>query len=91
MLQTRPWRLAPVLLVALAVGSSAADDLAAASSVPSPNAFGRPTPGVPNPGNNNRAVPATRPAGYVNQGRSEVLARNGIAATSQPLATAVAL
>jgi gamma-glutamyltranspeptidase/glutathione hydrolase len=91
MLQTRPWRLAPVLLVALAAGSSAADDLAAASSGPSPNAFGRPTPGVPNPGKNNKAVPATRPAGYVNQGRSEVLARNGIAATSQPLATAVAL
>jgi gamma-glutamyltranspeptidase/glutathione hydrolase len=57
----------------------------------SPNAFGRPTPDVPNPGVNNRAVRATRPAGYVDQGRSEVLARNGIAATSQPLATAVAL
>lgn len=55
------------------------------------NAFGRPTAGVPNPGANITAVPATRPAGYVDQGRSEVLARNGIAATSQPLATAAAM
>src|SRR5262249_8970063 len=57
----------------------------------SPNAFGRPTPDVPNPGVSNHAVRATRPVGYVDQGRSEVLARNGIAATSQPLATAAAL
>jgi gamma-glutamyltranspeptidase / glutathione hydrolase len=57
----------------------------------SPNAFGRPTPDVANPGQRITAVPATRPAGFIDQGRSEVLARNGIVATSQPLATAAGL
>ncbi|GAA3685802.1 gamma-glutamyltransferase [Nonomuraea antimicrobica] len=52
--------------------------------------FGRPNAATPNPGVNNKAVPATRPAGYLDQTRSEVLARNGVAATSNPLATAAA-
>ncbi|MDP9401186.1 MAG: gamma-glutamyltransferase family protein [Actinomycetota bacterium] len=36
------------------------------------------------------AVRASRPQGYPEQSRSEVLARNGVAATSQPLMTATA-
>jgi gamma-glutamyltranspeptidase/glutathione hydrolase len=52
--------------------------------------FGKPNAQVPNPGVNNNAVPATRPVGYLDQTRSEVLARNGVAATSNPLATAAA-
>ncbi|GLW09448.1 gamma-glutamyltransferase [Microtetraspora sp. NBRC 13810] len=58
----------------------------AASATP----FGKPAADVPNPGVNNRAVRAARPVGYQDQTRSEVLARNGIAATSNPLATAAA-
>ena len=74
-------------LVALTVGSAVA---VAQSGPASPNAFGRPTAGVPNPGVNVTAVRASRPQGYAEQSRSEVLARNGIAATSQPLMTATA-
>ena len=66
--------------------------LASASVVAqSPHPFGRPSADVPNPGADNTAVRATRPAGYRDQGRSEVLARHGMAATSQPLATTAAL
>ncbi|TDD37341.1 gamma-glutamyltransferase [Nonomuraea terrae] len=56
----------------------------------SPTPFGKPNAATPNPGVDNTAVPATRPVGYLDQTRSEVLARNGIAATSNPLATAAA-
>lgn len=74
-------------LVALAIGSAVA---VAQSGGASPNAFGKPTAEVPNPGDRVTAVRATRPQGYTEQTRSEVLARNGIAATSQPLMTATA-
>ncbi len=74
-------------LLALTVGSALA---VAQSGSGSPNAFGRPTADVPNPGSNVQALRATRPQGYTEQTRSEVLARNGIAATSQPLMTATA-
>lgn len=65
----------------------------------SPNAFGRPTANNPNPGENlnpgpdgqPRAVRATRPVGWRDQTRSEVLARNGIVSTSQPLASQAGL
>ena len=79
-------RLVAVGLTSVALGAGATPAFAQ-----SPNAFGRPTADVPNPGVNITAVPATRPAGYVDQGRSEVLARNGIVATSQPLATSAGL
>ncbi|MCT2584596.1 gamma-glutamyltransferase [Actinophytocola gossypii] len=52
--------------------------------------FGKPSAEVPNPGELNEAVRASRPVGYRDQTRSEVLARNGVAATSNPLATAAA-
>jgi gamma-glutamyltranspeptidase/glutathione hydrolase len=74
-------------VLALSIGSAVA---VAQSGSASPNAFGKPTADVPNPGNNVTAVRATRPQGYAEQSRSEVLARNGIAATSQPLMTATA-
>ncbi|MGH3384395.1 MAG: gamma-glutamyltransferase family protein [Nocardioidaceae bacterium] len=60
------------------------------SDLASDTPFGKPTAEVPNPGVNNEGVRATRPVGYQDQTRSEVLARNGIAATSNPLATAAA-
>ena len=57
----------------------------------SPNAFGKPTVDVPTPSENIQSVPATRPDGWRQQTRSEVLGRNGMVATSQPLATSAGL
>src|SRR5690606_38459060 len=48
----------------------------------SPNASGRP---ADNPAAEIPAVPGTRSPGWMGQGRSEVLARHGIVATSDPL------
>ena len=62
----------------------------AQSNGASVNPFGKPSADLRNPGDNITAVRAARPYGYADQTRSEVLARNGIAATSQPLATATA-
>jgi gamma-glutamyltranspeptidase / glutathione hydrolase len=57
----------------------------------SPNAFGKPSASVAFPSERIRSFRATRGYGYEDQSRSEVLARNGIVATSQPLATTAAL
>ena len=57
----------------------------------SPNAFGKPTAAEPTPSENIRTYRATRGFGYEDQSRSEVLARNGMVATSQPLATSTGL
>src|SRR5688500_5954820 len=67
----------------LAVGVSFATPASAPSSTP----FGVPE-GLENPGVNLRGqvVPGTRPMGWRDQGRSEVVARNGMMATSHPLA-----
>jgi gamma-glutamyltranspeptidase/glutathione hydrolase len=80
------FRLTTGCLVVLAVAASSGPSLAQ-----SPNAFGKPSAGILTPSDNITALPATRPDGYVDQTRSEVLARNGIVATSQPLATAAGL
>jgi len=53
--------------------------------------FGQPTPDVPNPGASIAAVPGSRAQGWEAQGRSEVLARHGIVATSDPLAAEAGL
>jgi gamma-glutamyltranspeptidase/glutathione hydrolase len=74
---------------ALVVAAGSAVSLAQ-SGGGSDTPFGKPSAEVPNPGSNITAVPAARPQGYIDQTRSEVLARNGIAATSQPLATSTA-
>ncbi|WP_020499583.1 gamma-glutamyltransferase family protein [Sciscionella marina] len=52
----------------------------------SPAPFGAPNPRNPVPGVRIEAPSGDRPAGWNNQTRAEVLARNGIVATSQPLA-----
>ncbi len=57
----------------------------------SPNAFGVPTPDNPQPGTGINAVPGSRAQGWAAQGRSEVLARHGIVATSDPLAAQAGL
>jgi gamma-glutamyltranspeptidase/glutathione hydrolase len=76
-----------IAVLALSVGSGLT---LAQSDGGSANPFGKPSAELPNPGDNIDAVRAARPYGYADQTRSEVLARNGIAATSEPLATATA-
>lgn len=76
-----------IALFALAAGAAVS---VAQTDGGSSNPFGKPSADNPNPGSNITAVRAARPQGYIDQTRSEVLARNGIAATSQPLATATA-
>ena len=57
----------------------------------SPNPFGRPSADKPQPGAGIAAVPGSRAQGWLTQGRSEVLARHGIVATSDPLASQAGL
>ena len=68
---------------------------AAATSNPaqaqSDNAFGIPTEQVTNPAVSVVAAPGSRGQGWLGQGRSEVLARHGIVATSDPLAAQAGL
>ncbi|MBE0569508.1 MAG: gamma-glutamyltransferase family protein [Deltaproteobacteria bacterium] len=81
------WRVAVCLLV-LGPGFRPAAAIAADAS---PNAFGKPTPGNRNPANHITAVRGTRPTGWVDQTRSEILARNGVVAASDPLAAQAGL
>ncbi|MBL6745379.1 MAG: gamma-glutamyltransferase [Pseudomonadales bacterium] len=68
---------------------------AAATSNPaqaqSDNAFGIPTEQVTNPAASVVAAPGSRGQGWLGQGRSEVMARHGIVATSDPLAAQAGL
>src|SRR5688572_13537017 len=57
----------------------------------SPNAFGAPTADKPMPGTGINAVPGSRAQGWPGQGRSEVIARHGMVATSDPLAAEAGL
>jgi hypothetical protein len=57
----------------------------------SPNAFGIPSPGRPTPTPSIPAVSGSRAQGWLEQGRSEVIARHGIVATSDPLAAQAGL
>lgn len=65
--------------------------LAPAAGAQSPHPFGLPTPEVPNPGASIAAVGGSRAQGWRAQGRSEVLARHGVVATSDPLAVQAGL
>ena len=57
----------------------------------SPNAFGIPTETISNPAANVVAVPGSRGQGWLGQGRSEVIARHGMVATSDPIAAQAGL
>jgi len=57
----------------------------------SPTAFGAPSADQPQPGTAIKAVPGSRAQGWLSQGRSEVLARHGMVATSDPLAAEAGL
>ena len=63
----------------------------AAGLAQSPNPFGQPSADKPQPGAGINAVPGSRAQGWLGQGRSEVLARHGIVATSDPLAAEAGL
>jgi gamma-glutamyltranspeptidase / glutathione hydrolase len=86
-----PWLVAGCLII-LVLGLSPAPTVAAQAS---PNAFGKPTDDNWNPGtklNPNThtgylgVTRGTRPTGWADQTRSEILARNGVVTTSEPLA-----
>ena len=57
----------------------------------SANPFGIPTPEAPTPAANVVAAPGSRAQGWLGQGRSEVIARHGIVATSDSLAAQAGL
>src|SRR5262249_60982641 len=65
--------------------------LVAPSPAQSPNGFGIPTADNPQPGSKIQAVSGSRAQGWLSQGRSEVLARLGMVATSDPLAAEAGL
>ena len=52
----------------------------------SKNPFGIPSAESPQPGSEIKAVRGSRAQGWLGQGRSEVVARHGMVATSDPLA-----
>jgi len=75
-----------VLAIVMGLAYTPAPVIAASAS---PNAFGRPTTSVVNPGSTVRAVRGVRSGnGWTEQTRSEILARNGIVATSSGHASA---
>ena len=53
--------------------------------------FGTPTTAIPTPGRTIQNVRGERASGWADQTRSEVLARHGMVATSQPLAAQAGL
>ena len=78
-------RIATSLAALLAIAS------VAVGVAQSPNPFGRPSADKPTPAATIPAVPGSRAQGWPSQGRSEVLARHGIVATSDPLAAQAGL
>jgi gamma-glutamyltranspeptidase/glutathione hydrolase len=65
--------------------------LAAGGHAQSPNPFGLPSADKPQPAAGIAAVPGSRAQGWLSQGRSEVIARHGMVATSDPLAAQAGL
>ncbi|MEM6300483.1 MAG: gamma-glutamyltransferase family protein [Pseudomonadota bacterium] len=57
----------------------------------SPTAFGVPSERIPQPSASIAAAPGTRAQGWQEQGRSELLARHGVVASSDPLASEAGL
>jgi gamma-glutamyltranspeptidase/glutathione hydrolase len=78
-------RIVPVCVVAVL------SMWAAAAVAQSPHPFGIPTADQPTPAATIDAVPGSRAQGWLAQGRSEVLARHGVVATSDPLAAQAGL
>ncbi len=76
-----------IALVALLLAFAAWAGLTAQSQ----NPFGQPSAAKPQPAADIKAVPGSRAQGWLGQGRSEVVARHGIVATSDPLAAQAGL
>lgn len=74
-------------VVSIALATAMVATMSSQSRTP----FGAPTPDNPAPAAGITAVPGSRAQGWLSQGRSEVLARNGIVATSDPLAAQAGL
>lgn len=81
-------RLSPTLALATLALAAAG---AASGLAQSPTPFGIPTADRPAPTAGITAVPGSRAQGWLGQGRSEVLARHGIVAASDPLAAQAGL
>jgi len=75
----------------LALLAAACVALGATATMQSPNPFGIPTADQPMPASKIEAVPGSRAQGWLGQRRSEVLARHGMVATSDPLAAQAGL
>ena len=75
-------------LAAAVAGFAVCSSLASAQSA---NPFGVPSEKAPNPAANIVAAPGSRGQGWLGQGRSEVIARHGMVATSDPLAAQAGL
>src|SRR5437588_2958694 len=76
-----------VIAVALLIATATLTTMTAQSQ----HAFGVPSADQPQPGAAIKAVPGSRAQGWLAQGRSEVLARHGVVATSDPLAAEAGL
>src|SRR5574339_712650 len=79
------WRLSVGLVFAISVAA------VLALGAQSPTPFGIPSADQPTPAATIPAVPGSRAQGWLAQGRSEVLARHGVVATSDPLAAQAGL
>jgi gamma-glutamyltranspeptidase/glutathione hydrolase len=79
------------LRIGFALAALAAASWAATGIAQSPTPFGVPTADKPIPGADIKAVRGSRAQGWLDQGRSEVLARHGMVATSDPLAAEAGL
>jgi gamma-glutamyltranspeptidase/glutathione hydrolase len=77
------------MIVALGVALGVSTVLGLAAQSPTP--FGIPSADQPAPAATIPAVPGSRAQGWLAQGRSEVLARHGVVATSDPLAAQAGL
>ncbi len=80
-------RIASTITFALGVGLG----LCSSTHAQSPNAFGVPSAENPQPAARIAAAPGSRAQGWLHQGRSEILARHGVVATSDPLASEAGL
>ncbi|MEZ5283795.1 MAG: gamma-glutamyltransferase family protein [Vicinamibacterales bacterium] len=75
----------------LTLAATLAAACAATVLAQSPTPFGQPSLATPQPTAGIAAVPGSRAQGWLAQGRSEVVARHGIVATSDPLAAQAGL
>ena len=86
------WRVSnPVMRPAAAAAALILTLCTAGTQGQSKTPFGIPSAETPQPAAGIKAVPGSRAQGWLSQGRSEVLARHGMVATSDPLAAEAGL